>query len=182
VVLIDQLSSESPTPVAAPSGAAIDERAARRTLLVQIGRLERELGKMILAAFPHVRVRDTLAPESGSAAFPHVAVPDADPPVRGPRLLDLGELERVRDDLAERVRRAREAVARRAEHEARSRALLEEMLRDPAGHKWARVPAADVGERSCGAYQVLPRLGVIGMLMGWWHVKVSSGCPPAAPA
>ncbi|MCW3003394.1 MAG: hypothetical protein JWQ20_2692 [Conexibacter sp.] len=165
MVLTDQLSSESPTAVAAHQHAgAIGERAARRTLLAQIGRLERELGEMILAAFPHV------------------AVPHADPPVRGPRLLDLGELERVRDDLAQRVHSARVAVARRAEHEARSRARLQEMLRDPARHKWERVPAADVGESSCGAYQVLPRLGVIGMLMGWWHVKVSSGCPPAAPA
>ncbi len=31
----------------------------------------------------------------------------------------------------------------------------------------------------CGAYQVRPRLGIIGMCMGWWHVKLSSGCPLA---
>jgi hypothetical protein len=24
---------------------------------------------------------------------------------------------------------------------------------------------------------VRPRLGLIGMLMGWWQVKLSSGCP-----
>jgi len=165
VVLIDQLSSEKPAPsVARAQRFATDERAARRTLRAQIARLERELGEAILAAFPHV------------------AVPDADPPVRGPRLLGLGDLERVRDDLAERVRVARVAVGERAGHEARSRALLEEMLREPARHKWVRLPAADLGERSCGAYHVRPRLGVIGMLMGWWHVKVSSGCPSAAPA
>ena len=26
-------------------------------------------------------------------------------------------------------------------------------------------------------WQVRPRLGLIGMLMGWWQVKLSSGCP-----
>jgi hypothetical protein len=26
---------------------------------------------------------------------------------------------------------------------------------------------------------VRPRLGLIGMLMGWWQVKLSSGCPLA---
>ena len=25
-----------------------------------------------------------------------------------------------------------------------------------------------------------PRLGLIGMLMGWWQVKLSSGCPLAS--
>jgi hypothetical protein len=160
VVLTDQLSSQS--RVAHRHGAlALAEAAARRTLRAQIARLERELAEAIVAAFPHVRVGD------------------APTPVAGPRLLDLGELERVRDDLADRVHHARVAAAQRAEHEARSRALLQEMLREPARHKWVRLPAADLGERSCGAYHVRPRLGVVGMLMGWWHVKLSSGCPLA---
>jgi len=34
-----------------------------------------------------------------------------------------------------------------------------------------------VGEPGCGVWQVRPRLGLIGMLMGWWQVKLSSGCP-----
>jgi hypothetical protein len=165
VVLTDQLSTEAPPVVRAP--AIADERAARRTLRDQIARLERELGETILAAFPHV---------AEPAATPAVAA------VRGPRLLGLGELERVRDDLAERVRQARVVVARRADLEVDSRALLEEMLRDPKRHRGVRLPAADLGERGCGAYMVKPRLGLIGMLMGWWHVKLSSGCPPAAPA
>jgi hypothetical protein len=156
VVLIDQLSPEAPV---------VDEHAARRTLRGQIARLERELGETVLAAFPHVR-----EPDRAFAA-----------PVRGPRLLGLGELERVRDDLAERLRAARVVVGQRAELEAGSRALLEEMLREPARHKWVRLPVADLGERGCGAYHVRPRLGVVGMLMGWWHVKLSSGCPRAAP-
>ena len=35
------------------------------------------------------------------------------------------------------------------------------------------------GDGGCGVYQVRPRLGIIGMLAGWWHVKLSSGCPLA---
>ena len=38
---------------------------------------------------------------------------------------------------------------------------------------------ADVGEPGCGRWHSRPRLGLIGMLMGWWRVKVSSGCPLA---
>jgi hypothetical protein len=165
VIAIDQLSRDAPGAAAAREDrAVVDHRAARRALRTQIERLERQLGEAVVAGFPHV------------------AVPDADPPVSGPRLLDLGALERVRDDLAERVHRARVAAHERAEHQARSRALLQEMLREPARHKWVRVAPADVGERSCGAYQVRPRLGIVGMLMGWWQVKVSSGCPSSAPA
>jgi hypothetical protein len=158
VVLLDHPSSLSPGVLRAPP---VDERAARRTLRAQIARLERELSDVVAAAFPHVAL-----------------VPDG-PRSPGPRLLGLGELERVRDDLAERVRQARVVVRGRAELEAAGRALLEEMLREPRRHKWVRLRAADLGERGCGAYQVRPRLGLIGMLMGWWHVKLSSGCPLA---
>jgi hypothetical protein len=162
VVLIDQLSPDAPLDVR--HAGAVDERGARRTLRAQIARLERELGETILAAFPHVA-----EPAGATLGI-------------GPRLLGLGELERVRDDLAQRVRRARVVVAGRAQLEADSRALLEEMLREPERHRWVRLPAADLGERGCGAYQVRPRLGIIGMLMGWWHVKLSSGCPLPGPA
>jgi hypothetical protein len=167
VVLTDHLSGESPAVLREHDGA-VSERAARRTLRAQIARMERELGETVLAAFPHVTAPPSLQP------------------ARGPRMLGLGELERVRDDLAERIARARVVVARRADLEAESRALLEEMLREPARHKGVWLPVADLGERGCGAYHVCPRVGVIGRLMGWWHVKLSSGCPlatgqPAAP-
>jgi hypothetical protein len=56
------------------------------------------------------------------------------------------------------------------------------MLREPERHKRVRLPLADLGEPGCGAYQVRPRLGIIGMLMGWWHIKLSSGCPLPTPA
>src|SRR4051812_4616020 len=117
VVLIDQYSPDAPLVVRPPD--VVDERAARRTLRRQIARLERELGETIVAAFPHVHEPSGTSPPAGA----------------GPRLLGLGELERVRDDLAERLRSARVVVAQRAELEAASRALLEEMLREPHRHK-----------------------------------------------
>jgi hypothetical protein len=94
-----------------------------------------------------------------------------------PRLLDLGELERVRDELAERLRGARVKIAERAEVQSARRLQLERMLLEPAKHRFARVSSRDLGETGCGVWQVRPRLGLIGMLMGWWQVKLSSGCP-----
>jgi hypothetical protein len=88
----------------------------------------------------------------------------------GPRLLSLGELERVRDGLAARP----QLVI--ADHEA-ARVRLERMLADPAAHRWECVSLAELGEPGCGVYAVRPRLGLIGMLAGWWEVKLSSGCP-----
>jgi hypothetical protein len=160
VVVVDLTSPFAPATDA-------DEAAARKTLRGQVARLERELGDTVLDAFPHVH-----APARVNEALGRT----------GPRILTLGELEQVRDDLAERLRGARVVVARRADLEARSRELLEEMLREPARHKHVRLPVADLGERGCGAYTVRPRLGIIGMLMGWWHIKLSSGCPRPTPA
>jgi hypothetical protein len=93
------------------------------------------------------------------------------PSAGGPRVLSLGELERVRDGLAARV-----ASGGGREQEA-ARVKLERMLADPRGHRWARVPLDALGEPGCGAYVVRPRLGLIGILAGWWEVKLSSGCP-----
>ena len=85
----------------------------------------------------------------------------------------------MRDDLAERLHEVRATLAARAAREAREARLLERMLRDPGRHRFVRVSAADVGEPGCGVWHVRPRLGLIGMLMGWWQVKLSSGCPLA---
>jgi hypothetical protein len=92
------------------------------------------------------------------------------PAARGPRVLSLGELEVVRDELTA----APEPVPA---PDGSARVLLERMLADPPAHRWARVPLAALGEPGCGAYVVRPRLGLLGMLAGWWEVKLSSGCP-----
>ncbi len=140
----------------------VDERAARQELRRQIGRLERELAALLGEAFGRVEIEH------------RVAVAPAEP-----RILDLGGLELVRDGLAKRVADARATLARRAEVETGNRELLRRMLADPAAYRWVTVSRAAVGEPGCGAWHSRPRLGPLGMLMGWWRVKVSSGCPLA---
>jgi hypothetical protein len=149
-------------PAAAPTTDR-DERAARAALRAQISRLESEVGDMVIAGFPHIRF-PSRAPLRASG--------------RG-RLLSLGELERRRDELAERLQRGRAAVAARTAEQERNRVLLERMLLEPKRYKFARLANADLGEGGCGYWEVRPRLGIIGMLAGWWHVKLSSGCPLA---
>lgn len=138
-----------------------DEHAARRTLRAQIARLEQRHAAILAASCPRL---------------------DPGPPVSalaGPRLLTLGELERVRDALAARVAAlGAGAEAQEARRQIAAREL-EQMFADPPAHKWRRLTNADLGVPGCGHYHVRPRLGLLGMLMGWWRVKVSSGCPLA---
>lgn len=140
------------------------ERAARATLKAQVARLERELSQIVASGFPHIAA--ATGGEEGRARQ-----------TACPRLLTLGEIERQRDELALQIRVARIRQAERSQIERRSRALLEEMKRAPHEHKFVRLPIADLGEGRCGFWQVRPRLGLIGMLAGWWEVKLSSGCP-----
>jgi hypothetical protein len=51
------------------------------------------------------------------------------------------------------------------------------MVAEPEEFHWVRVSNEDIGEPGCRHYHSRPRYGVVGMLMGWWRVKVSSGCP-----
>ncbi|HEU4462692.1 MAG TPA: hypothetical protein VFR75_08870, partial [Solirubrobacterales bacterium] len=67
-------------------GVAVDEREARLQLRSQIARLEAELGGLFGEAFGHTEVPHRINPVAAA-----------------PRLLDLGELEVVRDRLADRV-------------------------------------------------------------------------------
>jgi hypothetical protein len=72
-----------------------DERAARRSLLDQVSRLETELASLFCSTWPR----------KGFAW---------DVPGRGgPRLLSLAELEELRDDLATRVQHGRRALSDR---------------------------------------------------------------------
>lgn len=139
-----------------------DERLARAELRRQIGRLEAQLGALFADGFPRMRI------DSGVAAISSE-----------PRALGLGELEAIRDSLAGRIGDARRQLQGQAELETRNRELLERMLAEPSEHKWVQISRADVGEVGCGHWHSLPRLGPLGMLMGWWRVRVSSGCPLA---
>jgi hypothetical protein len=55
------------------------------------------------------------------------------------------------------------------------------MLNDPAQHRWEMVDSDATGDPGCKNWRVVPAWGPVGAIMGWWRVKVSSGCPRAAP-
>jgi len=141
----------------------VDERAVRRTLLDQVARLEGELASVFCATWPRTEMpHPTVAGRGG-----------------GPRLLSLAELEELRDELAARISDARSALSDRTWVEDQNRRLIEEMMLEPQRHKWRRVSAEDIGERGCKHWHVRPRFGLVGMLMNWWRVVISSGCPLA---
>jgi hypothetical protein len=145
---------------AAPRTSA-DERAARRTLLAQVRRLEEESAGLFCSAWPRKGL--DLIPAISQRA--------------GARLLTLGELEELRDELVEQLRRGRAALEERGVAEEGNRRLIEEMLLDPDSHRWVHVSNEDIGEPGCTHWHVRPRYGLLGMLMRWWRVVVSSGCP-----
>jgi hypothetical protein len=89
------------------------------------------------------------------------------------------ELEVIRDGLAGRIRDVRGRLGEHARAEEQSRLLIEEMTEDPASHKWLRVSNEHIGEPGCRHWHSRPRWGLLGMLMGWWRIRVSSGCPLA---
>jgi hypothetical protein len=164
------------TPPAPPGvvSAAPDEGPARRSLRAQITKLERELADALVSTFDAGLYGRPIAglPADSSAIAPAATTGAA-------RLLDLGELELLRDDLVARLRRARAPFAAHAELEAQRRVLLERILAEPEVYRFVKVRLPDPGAHNCGTYQVRPRFGLIGMLAGWWHVKLSSGCPLA---
>jgi len=134
----------------------VDEAAARRALREQIARLEAELGAAVVS-------NGQRAPVCGGVA--------------APRLLDLAELERVRDRLAAALGAVRRQADERGEIEEANRRLREELLLEPERHRYVRIKNADVGEPGCHDWHVRPRFGLLGMLMRWWRVHISSGCP-----
>ena len=141
----------------------VDERLGRRELRRQIARLEAQL-----APYP------AEARRPGEPTHPLLRPKEHVP--------NMAELEAIRDDLVERLKRARGLAERRGERQHRARAHLEEMVSDPNVHKWETVSKQDLGEPGCGSLEVQPRWGPVGALMNWWRVKISSGCPLAVPA
>src|SRR5512141_867031 len=138
-----------------------DEREARADLRRQIAVIELALARLFGSAFPR-KGTDLSLPGLG-----------------GPRLLSVDELEKVRDGLAARIQEVKGELHDYAVVEEANRELIEEMLADPASHKWERLYNEDIGEPGCRNWHAKPRWGVLGMLLGWWRVKISSGCPLA---
>jgi hypothetical protein len=137
------------------------ERLAREELRRQIATLEARLGRLFSSAFPRGGIDWSVGA------------------VGGPRVLGVADLERVRDALAFRLREAQRELDRRGAVEEANRGLLESMIAEPERHRWVRVSNEDVGERGCRHWHSRPRWGLLGMLMGWWRVKLSGGCPLA---
>ena len=159
--IISEPWTESPSPALPVRANPPAERPARRGLLDQIERLEGELSSLFVSTWPRKGLEFSV-PGQG-----------------GPRLLSLDELERLRDDLAERVEDARRSLSDRTYLEEKQRRKIEEMLLEPERHKWVRVSNEDIGEPGCKHWHVRPRWGLLGMLMNWWRVRISSGCPLA---
>ena len=162
------LTGPSHAHAPAPPDAGRDARAELRR---QIAVLERQLSDAIATAFgqsaPGALSAEPLLPVAGVRRS------------RAPRVLTLGELEAVRDELAARLSDAGARLTQLGERQEAARARLEGMLLEPGRHRFARVTSRELGEGGCGVYRVRPRLGLVGMLMGWWQVKLSSGCPLA---
>ena len=158
-----QFAEDRRRPLAAYEAAllhrGVDEAAARRSLRDQIAHLERELSALFTAAQPR-RGLEWQIPAPG-----------------GPRILGVGELESLRDHLASRVEDTRRTLRERGTVETRNRDRIDRMIAEPNRFKWVRISNEDIGEPGCKHWHSRPRLGLVGMLMGWWRVKISSGCP-----
>lgn len=146
-------------PAVADFPAALDQRATRDELRRQIARLEARLGELWASAYPRAGIDWKV----GAAG--------------GPRVLDVADLERVRDALVVRIHEAQAEVGHRADIQERNRGLLERMIADPGRHRWLLVRNDDLGGRECLNWHSRPRWGILGMFLGWWRVKLSSGCP-----
>jgi hypothetical protein len=161
---------EAGAPAVEEAGApVVEEAAGREALRAQLARLEEQL----VAQRAGSRARRPAA-FAATLALPYEPPPKYAP---RPRLLSLGELERQRDALVEELRREREEAGVAGERHEHARALREEMLLDPAAHPYTRVTNDDIGEPGCHDLHVRPRFGLLGMLMRWWRVRISSGCP-----
>ena len=154
--VLDRNDALGLTPV---PGVEVDERAARRTLRDQIAKLEDELGALFCSTYPRSGFEWAVRGRGG------------------PRLLSTGELERLRDELADKLQHNRRMLSDRTYVEELNRRQIEEMMLDPAAYKWVRIGNEDIGERGCKHWHVRPRYGLLGMLMNWWRVRISSGCP-----
>jgi DNA-binding transcriptional regulator YhcF (GntR family) len=147
------VSSTSSSPARQRRAAA----GARRELRRQIGRLEAELAAYAKDLPRPEQHHPLLEPKAHVAGVP--------------------ELERVRDGLLDQLADVRKRTARRAKRQQRAREHAEQMAREPEAHKWEWVSNEELGEPGCATQEVRPVYGPIGALMGWWRVKVSSGCP-----
>ena len=113
-----------------PLRTDVDEAAARRSLREQIARLERELAALFTAAHPRKGLEWTVRSPGG------------------PRLLGVGELEALRDDLAARLEDTRQTLGDRTRVERRNVERIEEMVAEPGALQVG--PHLERGHRRAG--------------------------------
>ena len=142
----------------------VDERPARAALRDQIAHLEESLAAHVTGAFP----LSPTPPRLGGS--------------RGARLQTLAELEQRRDALEAALARMRRELDTLGERQELARGRREAIMLDPAAHPWERVSHEDIGEPGCRQYHARPRFGILGLLMNWWRVIISSGCPLCTPS
>jgi hypothetical protein len=158
---ITAVPARAPTRSRVPATERDAERAARRDLRRQIAELELRLAELFATAFPRKGIGFGVAAAGG------------------PQVLGVGELERVRDALAGRLSDAQAELGLRVDVEERNREVLERMIAEPERFRWVRISNEDVGDAGCKHWHSRPRWGLLGMLLGWWRVRLSSGCPLA---
>jgi hypothetical protein len=153
----DLLHISPPLPV---RPVELDERPARDALRTQIEGLERQLASYAW---------------EGASSSPVTQGP------AGARMQTLADLEASRDALAARLSDFRRELDARGEQHEAARGLMERIMLDPAAHPWERVTNADIGEPGCRQVHALPRFGILGRMLAWWRVRISSGCPLCMP-
>ena len=144
----------------------VDEAAARRTLREQIARLESELGALFCSTFPRTGF--------------DWGVPSARRPARAVAAPSSSD---IRDELADAARSttassSATAPTSRSSTAAASRRCCSTPPSTSGSASRTRTSASAAASSGTSARASAS----LGMLMNWWRVRISSGCPLAMPA
>lgn len=143
----------------APSRRPVPDAGAkllRKELRQQIAWIEKEV-----AAYARHERREQ----------PPRRVPSAVPTAR---VTSVEDLERIRDELIDRLTHLRKEAERRGAREQRARRHVEEMVTDPGAHRGEVVTIAGAGQSDRTTWRVVPRYGPLGVILGWWRVEARS--------
>ena len=164
--------------------AGPDRSLARRRADVRRGGVDERAARRTLRGADRAGSSASSSRRASCSAFPRDGSTSAASPRRAPRAARACSASASSSACATTSPSACAARARRSRERAerggrRARAAGADAARARRATSSCASPAADLGEPGCGVWQVRPRLGIIGMLMGWWQVKLSSGCPLA---
>ena len=80
-------------------------------------------------------------------------------------------------NLAGRLEDSRRTLRERGYVESGNRDRIDRMIAEPQRFKWVHITNEDIGEPGCRQVHARPRFGFMGLLMDWWRIRISSGCP-----